>query len=27
MSYWRAIPAVTCVADELTEHLGAGGAP
>ncbi len=23
MSYWRAIPAVTCVADELTEHLGA----
>ena len=25
MRYWRAIPAVTCVADELTEHLGAGG--
>ncbi|MGQ9730745.1 MAG: heat-inducible transcriptional repressor HrcA [Candidatus Zipacnadales bacterium] len=22
MPYWRAIPAVTCVADELTEHLG-----
>ena len=22
MSYWRAVPAVTCVADELTEHLG-----
>jgi heat-inducible transcriptional repressor len=23
LPYWRAIPAVTCVADELTEHLGA----
>jgi len=26
MSYWRAVPAVTCVADELTEHLGAATA-
>lgn len=25
MSYWRAIPAVTCVADELTEHLTVAG--
>ncbi|MBM3500120.1 MAG: hypothetical protein FJX74_15800 [Armatimonadetes bacterium] len=25
MSYWRAVPAVECVADELTEHLGAVG--
>lgn len=22
MPYWRAVPAVTCVADELSEHLG-----
>jgi heat-inducible transcriptional repressor len=25
MPYWRAIPAVTCVADELSEHLGQHG--
>jgi len=26
MSYWRAVPVVECVADELTEHLGASEA-